>query len=167
MLVHAYATSPGNAKCSRPHQQDWEENEFKFHSVTCYTNSMLSRIHVNTTDPCNITCTLVATGVILGSLECTFVLGLGFNAHSVYVLSSYWAQQIVVTRRALNSLANCSKRGDKLAELWFARQIQVPHCPPPPPPPLEHIIRRGGGESWGHLAEGSTRNLCVPMSVQR
>ena len=42
-----------------------------FHSVTCYTNSLVSRIHVNTTKLLNITCTLVAIGVILRSLECT------------------------------------------------------------------------------------------------
>jgi hypothetical protein len=42
-----------------------------FHNVTCYTNSLVSRIHVNTTKVRNITCTLVATGVILRSLECT------------------------------------------------------------------------------------------------
>jgi hypothetical protein len=42
-----------------------------FHNVTCYTNSLVSRIHVNTTTPRNITSILVATGVILRSLECT------------------------------------------------------------------------------------------------
>ena len=42
-----------------------------FHNVTCYTNSIVSRIHVNTTKLHNITCTLVATCVILRSLECT------------------------------------------------------------------------------------------------
>ena len=41
-----------------------------FHDVTCYTNSIVSHIHVNTTKLCNIMCTLVATGVILQSLEC-------------------------------------------------------------------------------------------------
>ena len=41
-----------------------------FYSVTCYTNSKASRIHVNTTKPHYITCTLVDTGVILRSLEC-------------------------------------------------------------------------------------------------
>ena len=40
-----------------------------FHNVTCYTNSIISCIHVNTTKLCNITCTLVATCVILQSLE--------------------------------------------------------------------------------------------------
>ena len=32
-----------------------------FHSVTCYTNSIVSCIHMNTTEPRNITCTLAAT----------------------------------------------------------------------------------------------------------
>jgi hypothetical protein len=42
------------------------------HSVTCYTKSILvSRIHVDTTKLRNITCTLIATGVIIRSLECT------------------------------------------------------------------------------------------------
>ena len=42
-----------------------------FHSVTCYTNSLVSRIHINTTKLRNIMCTLVATSVILRSLECS------------------------------------------------------------------------------------------------
>ena len=42
-----------------------------FPSVTCYTKSIVSHIHVNTTKPRNITCTSVATSVILRSLECT------------------------------------------------------------------------------------------------
>ena len=41
-----------------------------FHNATCYTNSIGSRIHVNPTKLRNITCTLVATGVILRNLEC-------------------------------------------------------------------------------------------------
>jgi hypothetical protein len=41
-----------------------------FHNVTCYTNSIVSRIHVNTTKLCKIMCTLVATRVILWSLKC-------------------------------------------------------------------------------------------------
>jgi hypothetical protein len=44
-----------------------------FHSVTCYTNSIVSRIHVNTTKLHNITYTLVATGVIIRSSECSTV----------------------------------------------------------------------------------------------
>ena len=42
-----------------------------FRSVTCYTNFVVSRIHVNTTKIHIITCTLIATSVILWSLECT------------------------------------------------------------------------------------------------
>jgi hypothetical protein len=45
-----------------------------FHNVTCYTNSIVSCIHVNTTKLCNIKCTLVATCVILQSLGCTIVV---------------------------------------------------------------------------------------------
>jgi hypothetical protein len=45
-----------------------------FHNVTCYTNSTASHIHVNTTKLHNITCTLVATGVILQSLECIIIM---------------------------------------------------------------------------------------------
>ena len=41
-----------------------------FHNVTCYTNSIISSIHVNTIKLHNITCTLVATSVIRRSLEC-------------------------------------------------------------------------------------------------
>ena len=70
MLVHAYATSSRNAKWGGPHQRMWQENAFKVHSITCYTNSLVSLIHVNTTKLCNITCTLVATCMILHSLEC-------------------------------------------------------------------------------------------------
>ena len=40
------------------------------YSFTCYTNPIVSRIYVNTTKLHNITCTLVAIGVILRSLEC-------------------------------------------------------------------------------------------------
>ena len=38
-----------------------------FHNFTCYTNPLLSRIHVNTTQPLHVMCTLVATSVILQS----------------------------------------------------------------------------------------------------
>jgi hypothetical protein len=36
-----------------------------FHNVTCYTNSLLSHIHVNTTSLLNIMCILDATSMIL------------------------------------------------------------------------------------------------------
>ena len=42
-----------------------------FHSVTCYTNPIVSCIHANTTKLRNITSTLVATCVILQSVKCT------------------------------------------------------------------------------------------------
>ena len=41
-----------------------------FHYITCSTSSIESRIHVNTNKLCNITCTLVATCVILRSSNC-------------------------------------------------------------------------------------------------
>ena len=49
-----------------------------FLNVTCYTSSHLSCIHVNTTKLLHITCTLVATSVILWSLECTLFYFYGF-----------------------------------------------------------------------------------------
>ena len=61
---------PGKAKWSGPYQRRWEENGFKSHSVTCYTNSIVSRIHVHSIILRSIMCTLVATCVILRSLEC-------------------------------------------------------------------------------------------------
>ena len=41
-----------------------------FHNVTCYINNLLSHILVNSTDLLNITCTLIAPGLIWGRLEC-------------------------------------------------------------------------------------------------
>ena len=71
MLVHAYATSSRKAKWSGPHHIIKMLHFVLFHSVTCYTNFVVLRIHVNTMKLRNITCTLVAMGVILQSLECT------------------------------------------------------------------------------------------------
>ena len=42
-----------------------------FHIVICYIDFLLSCMHVNIAELPNITCTLVATCVILGRLECT------------------------------------------------------------------------------------------------
>ena len=70
MLVHAYATSPEKAKRSGPHHIIKMLHFVLFRSFTCYTNSMVPHIHVNSTKLQNITCTLVAAGVILWSLEC-------------------------------------------------------------------------------------------------
>jgi hypothetical protein len=43
------------------------------HNATCYTDSTVPCIHVNTTKLCNSMCTLVATNVILQRLECTWL----------------------------------------------------------------------------------------------
>ena len=59
MLVHACATSPRKAKWIGPHQRRWEGNDFKFHSVTCCTDSIVSCIHVNPAKLRNITCTFL------------------------------------------------------------------------------------------------------------
>ena len=40
-----------------------------FHNVTCYTKSTMPHIHVTTAKLCNIMCTLIATCVILQSVE--------------------------------------------------------------------------------------------------
>ena len=69
MLVHAYATSPGKAKWNGPHHTIKMLHFVLFHSVTCYTKSIVSHIHVNTTKLRNVTFTLVATSVILWSLD--------------------------------------------------------------------------------------------------
>jgi hypothetical protein len=45
-----------------------------FHNVTCYTNPLLSCTRVNTTYLLNIMCTLVATCMILGRLDCSSTL---------------------------------------------------------------------------------------------
>ena len=52
------------------HCHDCNVDFVLFHNVTCYTNYLLSCIHVNTTNPLDITRTLAATCVILGRLEC-------------------------------------------------------------------------------------------------
>jgi hypothetical protein len=72
--MHAYATSSRKAKRSRPHHTIKMSHFVLFHSVTCYTNSIVSHILVITTKLRNITCILVATGVLLRSLECIYHL---------------------------------------------------------------------------------------------
>ena len=81
MLVHAYATSPGKAKWSGPHHNIRMLHFVLLHSVTCYTDSVVSRMHVNTTKLRNITCILVATGVKLRGLECTKHFEMGRSRH--------------------------------------------------------------------------------------
>ena len=44
-----------------------------FYNITIYTNSLLSHIHVNIAELLNMTCTLIAIGVILGNLTVQFL----------------------------------------------------------------------------------------------
>ena len=83
----AYATLPGKVKWSAPHHTIKMMYFVLFLSVTCYNSSMLSCIHVNTTKLYNITCTLVATGVILWSLKCSSVRSLMWTVR-IYPWSS-------------------------------------------------------------------------------
>ena len=63
-----------------------------FHNVTCYTYSIASRIHVNTTKLCSITCTLVATGVIIQSSKAYFQVQTGYMLTSFgwFSISKFW-----------------------------------------------------------------------------
>ena len=56
------------------------------YNVTCYTNSLLLHIHGNTIDLLNIMCTLVATCMILGRLECILLskVILLYNVRATY-----------------------------------------------------------------------------------
>ena len=60
----------GQVEWTTPHHTIEMLHFVSFHSVTHYIESIVSRIHVPTTELRNITCTLVATGVILRSVEC-------------------------------------------------------------------------------------------------
>ena len=59
-----------------------------FHNVICYTNSLLSCIHVNVACLLNVMYTLVATCMILGRLECTFLPVLEISGVGVHKGSS-------------------------------------------------------------------------------
>ena len=101
MLVHAYTTLPGAAKWSGPHHTVKMLHFVLFQSVTCYTSSIVSCIHVNTTKLRNIMCTLVAIGVTLRSLECTHVTLLTLNG-------VYWFEILMLIPK-LNNLKTIIK----------------------------------------------------------
>ena len=69
---HGSHASQCQDDCNRCHYCDIDS--VLFHNVTCYTDSVSSCIHVNTTELFNITCILVDTSVILWMLECTLNL---------------------------------------------------------------------------------------------
>ena len=94
-------------KWSEPHQRRWEENEFKFHSVTCYTNSIVSRIHVNITKRRNITCILVATGVILQNLECIMYVKVGTKLPPLSTQATCQAPHYWTSLNAVIKLLGC------------------------------------------------------------
>ena len=107
MLVHAYPTSPRKAKWSGPHHTIKMLHFVLFHSVTCYTNSIVSCTHVNTTKLCNITCTLVATCVIIRSLDCT---------------KSPW----VPTSMLLIKMWDCTDWPQVTWDLWLGTHVNQP-----------------------------------------
>ena len=73
------------------------------HEVTCYADSILSRVYVNTGDLVIITCTLVVTCMIVGRLECLYTpimyIILGFAAATQVRKRSSLLQIYVVVGR--------------------------------------------------------------------
>ena len=76
----------GRVGWTTPHHTIRISHFVSFHNVICYTNSIASRIHANTTKLHNITCTLVATGVILWRLGFSWlsVFPVPFIARNIY-----------------------------------------------------------------------------------
>ena len=95
LLVHVYVISPGKVKWSGPHHTIKLWYFGLFHNVTCYTKYMVSHIHVNTRKLRNITCTLIATGVILRSLECIDVGGRCYWGPTSILLMKFWGYFVV------------------------------------------------------------------------
>jgi hypothetical protein len=95
-----------------------------FHNVTCYTNSIVSRIHVNTTKLCKITCTLMATCVILRSLECISIKALHWvpipmpmPTHTHGILGGHgWASVVYIPASNSKLESNFSDAGNTLTK---------------------------------------------------
>ena len=81
------------------------------HIVTCYTNPLFSCTHVNTADLLNVTCTLVATGMILGRLECNLRCTIGWIAQDTdslrkrIVFRTLNAKRVLIIERALKYIS--------------------------------------------------------------
>ena len=121
VLVHTYPTFPGKAKWSRPHQRMWEDNGFKFHSVTCYTKSIVSFVHVNTTKLRNITYTLVATCVILRTLEWNNRSSFTCQRRLMTYLTGYcqhWFPMWKVRTGRLDSEEDVGEAGPSWMKIW-------------------------------------------------
>ena len=108
---------PGKANRSRPNHTTPHHTIKKLHfvlfqSVTCYTNSIVSRIHVNTAKLRNITCTLVATrcGVILRSLECILIT----RSMVAWIVYGIWAFQESVNPNQGNTDRDCEEESVNL-----------------------------------------------------
>ena len=86
--------SDGRTNSNCPH------NFVLFRDVKCYTHSIVSCVHVNTTKLIKITCTLAATGVILRSLECSLCITTCKEA-------SLGAVMFVLTLRLPTHTCNC------------------------------------------------------------
>ena len=71
------------------------------HNVTCYIDSIVSRIHVNTTKPRNITCTLVSTGANIWAIRCACThlhfFNVEFRLHDTLPTTPCFVLQTILT----------------------------------------------------------------------
>ena len=89
-----------------------------FHNVAWYINFLFSCIHVNTTNPLNITCTLVATSMILRRSGCTW--------QEFWPCMIHWFVWLWVFRKPINVESKIQYRwisisGDQLP--WVFKQM--------------------------------------------
>jgi hypothetical protein len=92
------------------HCHYWNVDFVLFHNVTCYTNPLLSCIHVNITNLLNIMCTFVATCVILGRLKCSCMQSLySWEVASLWykIVHIWWSVEFFFYRATFNEW--CSK----------------------------------------------------------